>query len=447
MGLWLCVCAGRDQVLIRLPTSLLARSFLLIVVLIVLSLAASVAIFRHAEEEPRTQQLAQLVVSVVNLTRAAVLSSAPEWRGALLAELDAAEGLQVQMAEDSDTLKPLPKNNGDLHLMMDKVRESLGDETRFAEERNGIQALWVSFFIGDEEFWVALPKARVNHPVSQVLLAGGGVVLMLSLLGAYFIARQVAFPLSRLAKSAQQVGLGVTPEPLPEVGAHEIVAVSRAFNQMSADLVVNEKDRALVLAGISHDLRTPLARVRLAAELSSDDALRDGLSADVEQMDEVIQQFLDYARHDGNEAAVATDVVQLVNEVARRYTARTRSLTLDFQPIGLLTVRPLLLERALVNLLENAIKYGGGEITLRLAKAENTVELSVEDRGVGIPESERETVKRPFVRLNGARSDTAGSGLGLAIVERAAQLHGGKLVLIDNSAGGLVAKLVLPCMH
>jgi two-component system osmolarity sensor histidine kinase EnvZ len=303
----------------------------------------------------------------------------------------------------------------------------------------------VSFFIGDEEFWVALPKERVEHPVSQVLMAGGGVVLMLSLLGAYFIARQVAFPLSRLAKAAQQIGLGVTPELLPEVGAQEIVAVSRAFNQMSADLSVNERERALVLAGISHDLRTPLTRVRLAAELTSDDSLRDGLSADVEQMDTVIQQFLDYARHDGNEAAVVTDVTQLVNELARRYTARTRSLKLDLQPIELLAVRPLLLERALVNLLENAIKYGGGEITLRLKKIANNIEFSVEDRGVGIPDNEREAVKRPFVRLDGARSDTTGSGLGLAIVDRAAQLHGGKFILTDNAEGGLVAKLVLPC--
>lgn len=432
--------------MIRLPTSLLARSFLLIVVLIVLSLAASVAIFRHAEQEPRTRQFAQLVVSVVNLTRAAVLSSAPEWRGALLAELDAAEGLQVQMAESSDVIKPLSMHRPDLQLMMDKVRENLGAETRFAEERNGISALWVSFFIGDEEFWVALPKARVDHPVSQVLLAGGGVVLMLSLLGAYFIARQVAFPLRRLANAAQQVGLGVTPESLPEDGAHEIVAVSRAFNQMAADLAANERERALVLAGISHDLRTPLARVRLAAELSPDASLRDGLSADVEQMDEVIQQFLDYARHAGNEAAVSTDVTQLVNEVAQRYTARARSLKLNLQQVGALAVRPLLLERALVNLLDNAIKYGGGEIILGLAQVANTLELSVADRGVGIPDSEREAVKRPFVRLDAARGKTTGSGLGLAIVERAAQLHGGKFILADNAAGGLIAKLVLPCI-
>jgi two-component system osmolarity sensor histidine kinase EnvZ len=246
--------------------------------------------------------------------------------------------------------------------------------------------------------------------------------------------------------AAQQVGLGNTPESLPEAGAHEIVAVSRAFNQMSTDLATNERERALVLAGISHDLRTPLARVRLAAELSSDASLREGLNADVEQMDEVIQQFLDYARHDGNEVAASTDVMQLVNEVARRYTARARSLSLDLQQVGALAVRPLLLERALVNLLENAIKYGGGEITLRLARVANTLELSVADCGVGIPDSEREAAKRPFVRLDAARSDAIGSGLGLAIVERAARLHGGELILTDNAAGGLVAKLLLPIL-
>jgi len=428
----------------RLPRTLLARSFLMMVLLIVVSLAASLAIFRHVEEEPRTQQLAQLVVSVVNLTRAAVLSAAPEWRGALLAELDEAEGLKVQMAESGDVIKPLSVHRPDLKQMIGKVHESLGAETRFAAELDGVPALWVSFFIGHEEFWVALPKARVDHPVSQVLLAGGGFILMLSLLGAYFVARQVSFPLKRIAQAAKQVGLGLTPEPLPECGAREVVAVSHAFNQMSADLVANERERALVLAGISHDLRTPLTRMRLAAEMTSDSFLRDGLSADVEQMDEVIQQFLDYARHDENEAATLTDVTQLVNEVARRYASRPCTLTLDVQTVAPLAVRPLLLKRALVNLLDNAIKYGGGDITLRLVQVDKNAEFSVADRGAGIPDSERETAKRPFVRLNNARSDTTGSGLGLAIVERAARLHGGTLLLSEREGGGLLATLSLP---
>jgi len=434
-----------EATLINLPRSLLARSFLLIVVLIVLSLAASVAIFRHVQQEPHAKQMAQLVVSVVNLTRAAVLSAAPEWRSALLAELAEAEGLRVQMADAGDVLKPLPEHPAELRMMVEKVRGSLGSNTRFATERNGVEALWVSFFIGDEEFWIALPKERVEHSLSQVLLPWSVLVLVLALPGAYFIARQVARPLKQLAQAALQVGQGTSPQPLPERGAQEIITVSRAFNQMSADLAANERERALVLAGISHDLRTPLARVRIAAELSADESLREGLAADVEQMDAVIQQFLDYARLDENEAMLPTDLKSLVQEVAQQFSAQAQSLSLDVQDVPALHVRPLLLKRALSNLLDNAIKYGGGEITVQLKREEDKVVLAVADRGTGIPIAQRATVKRPFVRLESARSNSTGSGLGLAIVERAARLHDGEFILADNAAGGLVAKLVLPC--
>lgn len=427
----------------HLPRSLLVRSFILIVVLIVLSLAASVAIFRHVQQEPHAKQMAQMVVSVVNLTRAAVLAAAPEWRSALLAELAEAEGLRVQIADSSDVLKPLPEHF-ELQMMVVKVRDSLGENTRFAIERNEVKALWVSFFIDDEEFWIALPKERMEHSLSQVLLPWSVLVLMLALPGAYLIARQVAQPLKQLTQAALQAGQGSWPHPLPERGAQEVITVTRAFNQMSADLAANERERALVLAGISHDLRTPLARVRIAAELSADESLREGLAADVEQMDAVIQQFLDYARLDENEAKQPTDLNSLVYEVAQQFSAQAKSLTLDLNDVPALTIRPLLLKRALSNLLDNAIKYGGGEITVQLKQEKDKVVLAVADRGSGIPIQQRAAAKRPFIRLGSARSNASGSGLGLAIVERAARLHDGEFILADNGQGGLVAKLVLP---
>ena len=427
-----------------MPKTLLVRAFLLIVVLIALSFAAALAIFRHAVQEPRAKQMAQLVVSTVNLTRAAVLSSAPEWRSALLAELRDAEGMRIQLADAADVLEPIPDESPELHEMMEEVRERLGDDTRFAAWHNGEEALWVSFHIGGDEFWLALPRERIEHPLSEALLAWGGMVLLLALLGAYFIARQVARPLKRVAQAAQQVGEGKTPAPLPERGAQEIATVSRAFNRMSSDLAANERERALVLAGISHDLRTPLARVRLAAELTADASLREGLVADVEQMDSVIQQFLDYARLDESEAAVPTDVAALVREAVQSFAAQAKSLVLDLQPLSPLAVRPLLLKRALSNLLDNAIKYGGGEITVTLRSMDDGIELSVADRGTGIPEEQCEAVKRPFIRLQAARSDAGGSGLGLAIVERAARLHGGQFHLEQREGGGLAARLKLP---
>jgi two-component system osmolarity sensor histidine kinase EnvZ len=422
--------------------SLLSRAFLLIVVLIVLSLYASLTIFRHVQEQPRAQQMAQLVATVVNLTRAAVLSAAPEWRGALLAELAEAEGLHVQMAESTDVLEPLPNHPPELQMMVQQVRARLGADTRFAAERNGIPALWVSFFIGEEEFWIAVPSERMRHPLPQQLLLWGGVVLLLASFGAYFIALQVVRPLQRLSEAAVQLGQGTVPQALPEDGAREIAAVSRAFNQMSNDLAANERERALVLAGISHDLRTPLTRVRLAAEMSGDERLRVGLIADVEQMDEVIQQFLDYARLDESEERKLTDVSALVSEVVQRYA--THSLQCEIASDVTVAVRPLLLKRALGNLLDNAVKYGGGEVKVSLNKVADQVQLSVADNGAGIPAAQRDYAKRPFIRLQEARSDSSGAGLGLAIVERVAKLHGGELQLSDSEAGGLLVTLDLP---
>ncbi|MEQ1916481.1 MAG: ATP-binding protein [Gallionella sp.] len=421
--------------------SLLSRAFLLIVVLILLSLYASLTIFRHVQEKPRVQQMAQLVATVVNLTRAAVLSAAPEWRGALLEELAEAEGLEVQMAEASDVLEPLPDHPPELQMMAAQVRERLGAGTRFAAERNGVAAMWVSFFIGEEEFWIAVPSERMQHPLSHQLLMWGGVVLLLALIGAYLIARQVVRPLQRLALAAQVLGKGTVPQALPEDGAREIAAVSRAFNQMSNDLAANERERTLVLAGISHDLRTPLTRVRLAAEMSGDDSLRDGLITDVEQMDEVIQQFLDYARLDESEACVATDVSALVQEVVQRYASHVPQL--EIQAGVHAELRPQLLKRALANLLDNAVKYGAGEIKISLKQDADHVLLLVEDNGTGIPAAQRDYAKRPFIRLQEARSDSSGAGLGLAIVERVAKMHGGELRLTESEMGGLLAMLVL----
>ncbi len=426
------------------PQTLLTRAFLLITALILLSIFTLAWMFRHASEAPRAQQNAQLVVSTINLTRAAILSAAPQWRGALLAELRAAEGMRVEIAEPTDAMTALETDTRELTLMVAQVRAKLGQDTRFASQRHGIADLWVSFRIGEDEFWVAIPRTRVEQPMSRMILLFGAVALGFALIGAYLIARQVALPLKRLSQAAQQLGQGKAHSPLPENGTQEMATVSHAFNQMSADLAANERERALVLAGISHDLRTPLTRIRLAAEMSQDEQLRNDLHADVTQMDGIIQQFLDYARLDAHELAQHCDVAALVQEVAHPYTTRAHSLRLDLSAFAPQNVRPLILKRAVANLLENALKYGGGEIDVRLHHDATHFFISVSDRGEGISSEHLESAKRPFVRLESARSDASGSGLGLAIVERAAQTHQGQLTLAQREGGGLVATLQIP---
>lgn len=430
-----------------MPKTLLTRAFVLITALILLSILSLAWMFRQASEAPRAQQKAQLVVSTINLTRAAILSAAPQWRGALLAELREAEGMRVEIAEPADAMTALETDTRELALMVTQVRAKLGQDTRFASERHGVKDLWVSFDLGEDEFWVAIPRTRVEQPMSRMLLLFGTVALAFALIGAYLIARQVTLPLKRLAQAAQQLGQGKTHTPLAETGTQEIATVSHAFNQMSADLQSNERERALVLAGISHDLRTPLTRIRLAAEMSHDELLRNDLNADVTQMDGIIQQFLDYARLDTHEASELRDVPALIHEIAQPYVARASSLTFNLQTLPPQSVRPLILKRALANLLENALKYGGGEIDVSLQHDAQQFFIHVSDCGTGIPTEQLESAKRPFVRLQSARSDASGSGLGLAIVERAAQAHQGRLVLAQREGGGLVATLQIPIAH
>ncbi len=424
--------------------TLLGHAFVLIALLIVLSLATVLAIIHHVEAEPRSRQMAQLLTSVVNLTRAAMLSSDPIWRDALLAELRDAEDMHVELGEASDVIEPLPARPPELQHMAEHVRASLGERTRVTLARNGEAGLWVSFFIGEDEFWIGLPRERIEHPLSRLLVVLAGVVLLFALLGAYLIARRVARPLKQLAQAAGQVGKGEMPMPMAEQGSSEVIELTRAFNRMASDLSAHERERALVLAGISHDLRTPLTRVRLAAELSKESDLREGLNADVDQMEAIIAQFLDYARLDENETAALTDLADLLRATAAQFEARAKNIRLEIPDLPEIELRPMLLRRAIANLLDNAIKYGGADITMVVKLSESELLVTVMDRGAGIDAAQYEAVKRPFVRLNAARSDTSGAGLGLAIVERAARLHGGRFELKAVDGGGLAAQVTLP---
>lgn len=426
------------------PRTLGARAFLLIALLIVASLAASSWLLRQSEREPRAQQLAQMIASVVNLTRAAVLSSESSLRPALLAEMAGSEGIRVFPAERSEHLKPIA-DTPLARLMTAEVRRQLGQDTRFAAG-DGLDEFWVSFFIGDEEFWLAMPHERIEQAQAWQWLGWIALVLLLALAGGALIARQVGKPLRDLANAARLIGRGDNPAPIVEAGAEETAAVARAFNQMSADLAAIERERSLVLAGISHDLRTPLTRLRLAAEFISETTTREGVIADAEQMDAVVGQFLDYARLGEQEAAAESDLAELARSAAAPYASHGVRLELAEQPPAL--VRPLLLKRALANLLDNAVKYSGGEIALKLEsvswQGRPAVRFSVLDRGPGIAADNLEAAKRPFVRLDAARGGIGGSGLGLAIVERAARLHGGEFRLERREGGGLGATLTLP---
>lgn len=431
------------------PAGLLARVFLLISGIVVLTTAAWLLIFRLADAEPRARELAQLASSNVNLVRAALFAAAPEKRPGLFRELSGREGIRLLPGDPGDTVTSAPEENRFILLVQHYLQQKLGPNTNLALSVNGVSGLWISFQLDEddeEHYWLMLPGEHAHRNVAWNWLIWGLLSLFVALAGAALIASRITHPLAVMARAAKAIGLGQYPPPLEEDGAVELRTLASAFNRMTRDLAHHEQERAEILAGISHDLRTPLARLRLEVEMSvADPAAQAGMAADIEQMDSVIGQFLDYARSESAEPPLEIDIQSLLQDVVQHQQLITQPITLESTITSRCQVRPAALRRALDNLISNAYKYApGSDVVLKAYQSDANIVLEVLDRGPGIPIAEIERLKRPFTRLNTARSDTTGTGLGLAIVDRIAKLHGGQLQLLPRPGGGLAVRIQFP---
>jgi two-component system osmolarity sensor histidine kinase EnvZ len=411
------------------------RTFALIALLIAVSIAAWFQSFRVIEREPRAQRVALQLVAVVKLTRTALLYSDPDLRRALLQDLESNEGVRVYPRETTDKYRLQPDES--LNRLIERdVRGRLGNDTVIAQSVNDIPGVWISFKIDDDDYWVALDRDQLDN-VTGLQWAGWGIfALALSLFGAAFITSLVNRPFARLALAARKVGSGQSPEPLPERGMGVAAETNRSFNQMVQDLEQLDADRALMLAGISHDLRTPLARLRLETEMSpSDEATKLAMVDDIEQMDMIIGRFLDYARP-MQRMAEAVDLSLIGGEMAARFYAEDGVLMkTDLAQGAIVEGDPTDVRRVIGNLLENARKYGRSavddiaRITLQTRVNHGRVELSVMDEGRGIPEDQVALITRPFYRVDTARTQANGTGLGMAIVQRLVTRQRGTLRL------------------
>lgn len=438
-----------------LRSGLFWRTFLLLGVLTTLSMASWIGMISAVQRGPQVQQTAELVISVVTITKAALTHSAPELRRELLFELVSNEGIRIFPLENSDTADPPPDNP----LMPDIqtiVKAKLGSETRFSGRVNGMSGFWISFKIDDDQYWLMLERERIAG-LTNAQWAGWAIVVgVLSVLGAAIISRLINLPLARLTAAARAIALGKRPDPLPERGSLEIVEANRSFNQMVDDLQRVEADRALILAGISHDLRTPLTRMQLELEMANlSTEARDGMQSDIGQMDAIIGQFLDYAKPTDEASFVAVDISALLQDVAHAAERLpgfivTTAITPELHAMG----NEIDLRRVLNNLVENARRYGrtpGGEhVEIDIACRARTgghgkcVLIEVQDHGEGVPDDQIDQLLKPFTRLDSARGQANGAGLGLAIVARVVNRHGAELLLRNRAGGGLQIQIALP---
>jgi two-component system osmolarity sensor histidine kinase EnvZ len=431
--------------------SLFWRTFFLLALLIFFSSVAWLQMFKTQEYEPRILRNAHQIATVVNLTKTALKNSDEIARLSLITMLADEEDVSIQLREPTDRIVAFTDSGMDSRLVNEMIVR-LGPGTVVASSVNDEEGLWIGFAVERDSYWLQMDPSRLKPLGGTAWLIWLSITTSLSLLGAAVMAGLINRPLKRLSYAASRVREGHFHGAALDEGAatSEIREVNIGFNRMAERLAKIEAERALMLAGISHDLRTPLARLRLETELSvSDLQTRELMVADIEQLDDIIDKFLDYARPEPTQLGP----VLLTGVISRcitpwRNNARLQ-ITVDVSEDLQVQAEPVELGRVLSNLLENARRYGQSpedgitrvEIVARVH--EGWVLLRVRDQGPGVSVATLKNLTQPFFRGDAARTSATGSGLGLAIVERAVQRMGGTFSVFNNSAGGLMALMKL----
>lgn len=302
--------------------------------------------------------------------------------------------------------------------------------------------LWV-YIPSMKDVWVREPLLFFGQYNAFIIIAWVIGVPLLAMTAIVILVKQLNRPLKRLQYAALQVAHGNYDTRLETGrGPSEIRAVNGAFNQMSQDIQQAARDRTVMLAGISHDLRTPLTRLRLTAEIMSDKELAEGMILDIEDMDAILDQFISFMRDGSEEHFESADVNQILSEVAAQFASQT-TIVFDPSPLPEIPLKRLAIKRLVGNLVNNALRYGQPPVELSAVEGRNEVRILVRDHGAGIDESRIPDLLQPFVRGESART-SQGSGLGLAIVARIVTLHHGALELRNHPDGGLEATVRLP---
>jgi len=435
----------------RRGISLFWRTFFLQALLLAGCVLAWTETLHKLEFEPRAVQTAAQVASVVNLSRAAVMHTDAIDRVALFKTMKDQEHVTLLPREPQDSFEPQDSDDISQHIAHE-VMARLGPGTVVAKSVNGVAGFWVGFAIEQDRYWLKTERARFDQTTGQTWLVWLLTAAVLSLAGAAWIAGLINRPLKNLAFAAKRVRTGdFEASQLDEtVSTHEIRAVNVGFNRMTQKLAQIEQDRAVMLAGISHDLRTPLARLRLEIELSVEDPeAREHMADDITQIDAIIGKFLDYARP-GSMALTPVPLNAVVEDLLRPWRKRADvQLRVALQEGLMVQADPVELQRVISNLLENADRYGKTidsaqlQIDISARQQGKKVLLRIRDHGPGVPQAQLKQLTTPFFRGETGRTASNSTGLGLAIVEQTIARMGGAFELSNAHSGGLYANILL----
>ena len=432
-----------------IPRSLFWRLALLLLAVVAIALVATILFFRHDRATLLARAFSDTKIVQLQAVRAALESSDARERRETVARIGREYGVRI-IPESERPL--LGAGAPALPVMQELERQLLerlgpGTQVRAAPGRG---LLFIRVEAGGAGYWIGFPLAprspTEEEPTRAIIWSLSLAAVLLA--AAFGFARYLARPLTDLAAAAERVGRGETPPPLPEHGPSEIANLNRGFNRMTTNLRQLEDDRALLLAGVSHDLRTPLARLRLGLEMGSrDDAMRAGMVDDIEEMDRIIGQFLDFAHGEHETVLEPHDPNEITRACVERYVRSGAAVRFTPGAVPKIPLRSTAYSRLVANLVDNALAYGAPPVEITTSLVDNRLVLDVADRGPGIAPDQVERLKQPFTRASTARTSTkgvAGAGLGLAIVDRIARMHGGSFDLLARDGGGTIARATFP---
>lgn len=439
-----------------MPRTLFRQNLLLMVVLILLGQLISGLVFVFAVQQPRAVKLARLAAQQVSAVQLAAAEMDAGQRARFLAAMAVGTEFQVFPAaalpldrtrfvgfDEPDTIA--------VRIFVRQLRAVLGERAQIVRWQDSDHSIWIGLLLGDDPYWITFRGGQLE-PVAPWLFIGiSGVTSALALLGAFWISRRINRPLQRLVDAAGAMGRGEKPQWLDPVGPTEIATVAGSFNQLADDLASRDRERAIMLAGVSHDLRTPLSKLRLALDISEarlEPELFEQMGRSITDIDRLLDQFMDFAR--GGEAEAVEDVEAdgLIQAVLNAYRQTGAQIEARLTGGRCVLLRPLAWRRLLVNLLDNALKYGAAPIRVASRIEDGCWIMTVSDAGPGIAATEVARVLQPFARGSEARGGQPGAGLGLTIVQRICEQHGGTLYLGSHADGapGLVATVRLPLL-
>ncbi|MGE4527788.1 MAG: ATP-binding protein [Rhodospirillaceae bacterium] len=429
-----------------LPKSLLGRSLMIILTPLILLQLVTATVFYDRHWGTITRRLAASVAGDAGVVVAYLRDHpGPAARAWIVSEARNRMQLDVSFA-DGEILRNLPAGEEEpsYGALSDALKENLTLPFQLTESDDEDHNVEIRIQMADSVLTISSPKKRLSSfTIYLFLIWMIGTSLLLFGIATIFMNNQVR-AVRRLAIAADSFGKGRDAPWFKPEGATEVRQAAQAFLVMRDRIKRQIDQRTEMLAGVSHDLRTPLTRMKLQLAMMGEDASALDLKEDVEEMERMVEGYLAFARGEGREAMRPANISALVETVVGRFTRNGAPIDLHIERGLSLPLRPQAVERCIANLVANAVRYGK-HVAVRVGQRADAVEILVDDDGPGVPEEKRADVFRAFFRIDNSRNpETGGVGLGLTIARDVARSHGGDIQLADSPLGGLRVRLILP---